>query len=99
MVNKVWTLRHMADTHNMDGPPPAIPARSKRQAMDWSLVLASQGITAIIRQTETGWELIVDEPEHGRAGAVISQYQIENRAGAGGGRWRGAALFFTGAPC
>jgi rhomboid protease GluP len=68
----------------MDGVPPAIPARSKRQAMDWSLVLASQGIAAIINQTESGWELIVDEPEYGRARAALSQYQIENR----GWGWR-----------
>jgi membrane associated rhomboid family serine protease len=54
--------------------------------MDWSLVLASQDIAAIINQTETGWELIVDPPDYERARAVISQYQIENR----GWRWRRA---------
>jgi rhomboid protease GluP len=74
----------MDDTQHTDGPPPAIPARSKRQAMDWSLVLASQGIAAIINRTETGWELVVDQPEHERARAVLGQYQIENR----GWQWR-----------
>src|ERR1700735_4450647 len=76
----------MADTHEMDGPPPAIPARSKRQAMDWSLVLASQGIAVIINQAESGWVLMVDPPEFERAKAVLGQYQIENR----GWRWRRA---------
>jgi membrane associated rhomboid family serine protease len=74
----------MDDTQDMDGLPPAIPARSKRQALDWSLVLASQGIAAIINRAETGWELIVDGPEYERAKAVLGQYQIENR----GWRWR-----------
>jgi membrane associated rhomboid family serine protease len=74
----------MDDTQNMDGLPPAIPARSKRQAMEWSLVLASQGIAAIINRAETGWELIIDGPEYERAKAVLSQYQIENR----GWQWR-----------
>jgi rhomboid protease GluP len=83
-VNKWWSLRCMIDTQDMDGPVSAIPARSKRQAMDWSLVLASQGIAAIIEQAETGWVLIVDSPEFERAKAVLAQYQIENR----GWRWR-----------
>jgi membrane associated rhomboid family serine protease len=74
----------MDDTQDMNGLPTAIPARSRRQAMDWSLVLASQGIAAIINRTETGWELIVDEPEFERAKGVLGQYQIENR----GWRWR-----------
>jgi len=74
----------MADTQHLDDRPPAIPARSKRQAMDWSLVLASQDIAATINRTETGWELMVDPPELERARAVLSQYQIENRVW----RWR-----------
>jgi membrane associated rhomboid family serine protease len=68
----------------MDGLPPAIPARSKRQALDWSLALASQDIAAIINRTETGWELVVDAPDYERARAVLNQYQIENR----GWHWR-----------
>jgi membrane associated rhomboid family serine protease len=74
----------MIGTQDMDTPPPAIPARSKRQAMDWSLVLASQDIAAIINQTDSGWELIVDVPDYERAQAALNQYQIENR----GWRWR-----------
>jgi membrane associated rhomboid family serine protease len=68
----------------MDGPPPVIPARSKRQAMDWSLVLASQDIAVIINRGEAGWELIVDRQDYERAKAVLGQYQVENR----GWRWR-----------
>ncbi len=52
--------------------------------MDWSLVLASDGIAALINKAESGWELIVDLPEYERAKAVLGQYQIENR----GWRWR-----------
>lgn len=76
----------MIDTQHTDGPLPAIPARSKRQAMDWSLVLASQDIAAIINKAETGWELIVDQPDYERAKAVLGQYQIENR----GWQWKRA---------
>ncbi len=47
--------------------------------MDWGLVLASQGIEAIINHSDTGWELIVDGRDFDRARAVILQYQIENR--------------------
>jgi membrane associated rhomboid family serine protease len=52
--------------------------------MDWGLVLASQGIEAILNYSETGWELIVDPADFDRAQAVIRQYQLENR----GWRWK-----------
>jgi rhomboid protease GluP len=83
-VNNYGSLRFMIDTQDMGGGPPAIPARSKRQAMDWSLVLASEGIAAIINQAESGWELIVDAPDYERAKAVLLLYRVENR----GWRWR-----------
>jgi rhomboid protease GluP len=59
----------------------AIPVRNQRQAMDWSLVLVSQGIEAVIqRPTETaGWGLMVPAVEHGRALEAIRLYQKENR--------------------
>ncbi len=42
-----------------------IPARSRGQAMDWSLVLASQGLEhAIAGPDETGWGLLVAETDH-----------------------------------
>ena len=75
----------MIDTDDMNGPPQAIAARSKRQAMDWSLVLASQDIAATINHTENGWELLVDRPDYERARATLNQYLVENR----GWRWRG----------
>ena len=62
-----------------------IPARSRRQAMDWGLVLASQGIETVIeRSDELGWGLIVLQEEQQRAIAAIDLYQAENR----GWGWR-----------
>jgi rhomboid protease GluP len=63
-----------------------IPAYSKRQAMDWSLVLASQGIEAIILkvpETER-WTLQVPPAELQRAQESIRLYRAENR----GWSWR-----------
>jgi rhomboid protease GluP len=69
----------------LDPVPPATPpaarlrARTRRQAMDWSLVLASQGIEHGLEHTEaTGWALVVAATEAERARAVIRQYQREN---------------------
>ena len=51
--------------------------------MDWSLVLASQGIEHIIDRDETaGWMLAVAEADHEKALNQIHQYRLENR------RWR-----------
>jgi len=68
-------------------PPPhpqsldvLIPARNRRQAMDWSLVLASQGIEHMIdRVEETGWSLAVSKADHEEALAHIRLYRLENR--------------------
>ncbi|MCW5557329.1 MAG: rhomboid family intramembrane serine protease [Verrucomicrobiae bacterium] len=58
----------------------AIPARTERQAMDWSLVLASQGIGVTLdRETQGEWLLVVEESDEARAWAAIRQYQRENR--------------------
>jgi rhomboid protease GluP len=59
----------------------AIPSRSERQAMDWGLALASQGIEAVIEGDPVagGWRLVVPESEASRAGDVIRQYRRENR--------------------
>ena len=71
-----------------------IPARSRRQVMDWGLVLASQDIEAMIVRTEGGWALVVDERDHERAQAALQQYRVENR----GWRWKqqlpGSGLLF-----
>jgi len=58
----------------------AIPVRNRRQAMDWSLVLASQGIGHRIDYSETtGWTLSVSAADHANALAHIHQYRLENR--------------------
>ena len=62
-----------------------IAARTRRQAMDWSLVLASQGIEHTIDRDEaTGWTLSVAETDYEKAQAQIRQYRLENRHW----RWR-----------
>jgi rhomboid protease GluP len=78
-----------------------IPARSKRLAMDWSLVLASQEIETTITNEEN-WALQVSETDYERAIAAINLYQRENR----GWNWRqkfpGTGLIFhwaSIAPC
>ena len=56
-----------------------IPARSRRVAMDWGLVLASQGIQAVIeKDPERGWSLVVATADHLRAVEVIRLYRKEN---------------------
>ena len=57
-----------------------IPARTRRHAMDWSLVLASQGIDAVIEhQPDSGWALVVPAADCPRALESIRQYRRENR--------------------
>lgn len=58
-----------------------ITARSEKEAMDWSLVLASQGIeTFIDRAEEDGrWRLRIPAAEFERAQSSIRQYRLENR--------------------
>ncbi len=69
-----------------ESPPPTpvalhahIPAHTRRQAMDWSLVLASQGIEPVIAfSEETGWTLVVAAADAERARSAIRQYRLEN---------------------
>jgi rhomboid protease GluP len=58
-----------------------IPTRSRSQAMDWSLVLASQGIQATLQidPESRRWFLIVEEQDYEPAMAAIRQYRLENR--------------------
>jgi len=58
-----------------------IPARSRRQALDWSLVLVSQGIETSIDAGEDGaqWGLLVSAADYERAVNSIRLYRIENR--------------------
>ena len=54
-----------------------IPTRSRREAMDWSLVLVSQGIETIIDSAEeSGWGLLVPEQDYERALNVLHQYRL-----------------------
>ncbi|MDX1951820.1 MAG: rhomboid family intramembrane serine protease [Verrucomicrobiota bacterium] len=70
-----------------------IPARSKRQAMDWSLVLASQEIPTRIEQVERDkWLLLVPENDLPRALESIRLYRLENRGWAWRQRMPGAEI-------
>ncbi|HTL56000.1 MAG TPA: rhomboid family intramembrane serine protease [Candidatus Limnocylindrales bacterium] len=59
----------------------SIPARSRRQALDWSLVLLSQGIEHVVDRSEetSSWELRVAAEDNQNALDAIRLYQIENR--------------------
>lgn len=63
-----------------------IPVRTQQKAMDWSLVLTSQGIEARIEQLPQfrAWGLVVSATEHERALEAIRQYRVENQRWA----WR-----------
>src|SRR5437588_12370367 len=65
----------------MQTAPVKILAASRRQAMDWGLVLASQGIEAIIDHSseDSTWQLWVPEPDYENAREALRQYQVENR--------------------
>jgi membrane associated rhomboid family serine protease len=68
-----------------------IPARSKQQALDWSLVLVSQGIESTIERVEEeqGWRLVVEREDCQRALRALRQYKLENRAPL----WRGTVVW------
>ncbi len=57
-----------------------IPTRTEQQAMDWSLVLVSQGIEAVIERSAdaSSWQLVVHSPDYPRALHAIRQYRKEN---------------------
>ena len=66
----------------MQLPEPAgIIANSRQEAMDWSLVLISQGIESRIHHAEVGsvWTVEVAGSDHDRALASINLYRKENR--------------------
>jgi membrane associated rhomboid family serine protease len=78
------------------GPLAAIPAQSERQAMDWSLVLASQEIGVVIaREPATGrWSLQVAEEDQARARDAIHRFRLENRGWAWRQQVPGSELHF-----
>jgi rhomboid protease GluP len=61
--------------------PAKIETPSKRQAMDWSLVLLSQGIESVIeyQETEANWSLLVPPEQQTEARASLQTYEQENR--------------------
>src|ERR1700722_1473791 len=65
----------------MEHGPTRITARSQRQAMDWSLVLASQGIEAVIEPPSGGgkWGLLIPAQDSEKAFQSLRQYRVENR--------------------
>ena len=65
----------------MEPPTVSIPARSRRQALDWSLVLVSQGIEHTVDRSEetSSWELRVAAGQNEKALEAIRLYQSENR--------------------
>ena len=65
----------------MESGTSVISASSRSQAMDWSLVLASQDIGCTILHTaeDNRWSLEVAATDHERAVAAIRHYQWENR--------------------
>src|SRR6266536_6297542 len=74
----------MTSAESTNSSRPSIPTRNQRQAMDWSLVLLSQGIESVIERAEGGWMLQVEPEAHSRALGILRQYQLENR----GWSWR-----------
>src|ERR1700677_3054846 len=63
----------------MEPGPTRIPTRSKRQAMDWSLVLVSQGIETVIDGSpEGGWGLLIPAQDSEKAFKTLRQYRLEN---------------------
>jgi rhomboid protease GluP len=77
---------HLPNSPHLDT---LIPARSRRQAMDWSLVLASQGIEhAMAHDETTGWTLTVAKADYEKALAQIRLYRQENLQW----RWRQPVL-------
>jgi len=65
----------------LDGPI-RIPTRTRRQTMDWGLVLASQGIMATIDDGATtgeGWALLVAATDYPAALQVIQLHRQDHR--------------------
>jgi len=53
---------------------------SRREAEDWTLVLAAAGISSKIEKTQSGWALVVEWRDEERATREITAFQEENRA-------------------
>jgi hypothetical protein len=74
-------MRNREGGLSMEPATVRIPARSRRQALDWSLVLLSQGIEHTVEHSEesASWELLVASQDNENALNAIRLYQQENR--------------------
>jgi membrane associated rhomboid family serine protease len=63
----------------MDPVPGTIAARSRFEAMDWSLVLISQGIESTVTEVDGQWIVSVSPPQHHAASEAIQLFRSENR--------------------
>jgi rhomboid protease GluP len=63
----------------MDPVPGTIAARSRFEAMDWSLVLISQGIESTVAEVDGRWIVSVSPPQHHAASEAIQLFRSENR--------------------
>ena len=71
-----------------------IHARSKQQALDWSLVLISQGIESMVdRPDDGGWVLLIAEADSAQAVEILRLYEREN-ASAWRRELKGTGLLF-----
>lgn len=73
-----------------------IRASSERQALEWSLALASQEIACILRPPQDAgtWALDVDPADSGRALRTLRLYHVENRHGPSVGTSQAGELLF-----
>lgn len=76
----------------MESSTAQIPARSRAQVLDWSLVLISQGIESVPERSpeDGGWRLAVAAEDYDRALDILRSYHLENR------RWPWRHEFFEG---
>lgn len=72
-------LRARLTMQQLDGISHLIPATTRRQAMDWSLALISQGIESVVEKTEDGWGLHIKVCDRASALETIRLYRRENR--------------------
>src|SRR5262245_53381993 len=92
--SRVPRLAFALEQNLISMPPEAsrISTRSLAQAMDWSLVLISQGIGSEIQQDQANstWGLLVMPEDYLKAVSAIRQYRLENR------RWWRHDVFHPG---
>ncbi len=55
------------------------PVASERKARDWALVLQSMSVWHVIRRSQAGWVLLVNDANYQAASASIDRYEADNR--------------------